>query len=132
MREAVGTLWSATMMLEHLGQKPAADRLMRPIEKVTADPSLHTPVALNIVWGVLQVPVGAAADVSSSIVSIRFLVSEAGVLDRLPADPAEARIDGRVIAVARLASQEAAWTKAHAGTSVSMRFTLLFLPFAAN
>jgi tartrate dehydrogenase/decarboxylase / D-malate dehydrogenase len=31
------------MMLEHLGQKPAADRLMRAIEKVTADPSLHTP-----------------------------------------------------------------------------------------
>jgi len=31
------------MMLEHLGQKPAADRLMRAIEKVTADPTLHTP-----------------------------------------------------------------------------------------
>jgi tartrate dehydrogenase/decarboxylase / D-malate dehydrogenase len=39
----IGTFWSATMMLEHLGQKPAADRLMRAIEKVTADPSLHTP-----------------------------------------------------------------------------------------
>jgi tartrate dehydrogenase/decarboxylase / D-malate dehydrogenase len=39
----VGTFWSATMMLEHLGQKPAADRLMRAIEKVTADPALHTP-----------------------------------------------------------------------------------------
>src|SRR5215468_5401542 len=39
----VGTFWSATMMLEHLGDKPAADRLMRAIEKVTADPSLHTP-----------------------------------------------------------------------------------------
>ena len=43
MRKAVGTLWSATMMLEYLGQKPAADRLMRAIEKVTADPTLHTP-----------------------------------------------------------------------------------------
>jgi tartrate dehydrogenase/decarboxylase/D-malate dehydrogenase len=31
------------MMLEYLGQKPAADRLMRAIEKVAADPSLHTP-----------------------------------------------------------------------------------------
>ena len=31
------------MMLEHLGHKPAADRLMRAIEKVTADPALHTP-----------------------------------------------------------------------------------------
>src|SRR5262249_28351505 len=39
----IGALWSATMMLEHLGQKPAADRLMRAIEKVTADSSLHTP-----------------------------------------------------------------------------------------
>jgi tartrate dehydrogenase/decarboxylase/D-malate dehydrogenase len=31
------------MMLEHLGEKQAADRLMRAVEKVTADPSLHTP-----------------------------------------------------------------------------------------
>jgi tartrate dehydrogenase/decarboxylase / D-malate dehydrogenase len=39
----VGTFWTATMMLEHLGEKPAAGRLMRAIERVTADPSLHTP-----------------------------------------------------------------------------------------
>jgi tartrate dehydrogenase/decarboxylase/D-malate dehydrogenase len=39
----IGTFWTATMMLEHLGDKPAADRLMRAIEKVTAEPSLHTP-----------------------------------------------------------------------------------------
>jgi tartrate dehydrogenase/decarboxylase / D-malate dehydrogenase len=39
----IGTFWSATLMLEHLGHRPAADRLMRAIEKVTADPSLHTP-----------------------------------------------------------------------------------------
>jgi tartrate dehydrogenase/decarboxylase/D-malate dehydrogenase len=39
----VGTFWTATMMLEHLGEKPAAERLMRAIERVTADPSLHTP-----------------------------------------------------------------------------------------
>ena len=39
----VATLWSASMMLEHLGEKPAADRLMAAIEQVTADPSLHTP-----------------------------------------------------------------------------------------
>ena len=31
------------MMLEHLGEKPAAERLMRAVERVTADPSLHTP-----------------------------------------------------------------------------------------
>jgi tartrate dehydrogenase/decarboxylase / D-malate dehydrogenase len=39
----VGTFWTTTMMLDHLGEKAAADRLMRAIEKVTADPSLHTP-----------------------------------------------------------------------------------------
>src|SRR3712207_5423475 len=39
----VGTFWSATMMLEHLGENAAATRLMRAIERVTADPSLHTP-----------------------------------------------------------------------------------------
>jgi tartrate dehydrogenase/decarboxylase / D-malate dehydrogenase len=31
------------MMLEHLGEKAAAQRLMRAVEKVTADPSFHTP-----------------------------------------------------------------------------------------
>jgi tartrate dehydrogenase/decarboxylase/D-malate dehydrogenase len=31
------------MMLEHLREKPAAERLMRAVEQVTADPSLHTP-----------------------------------------------------------------------------------------
>jgi len=39
----VGTFWTATMMLEHLGEKAAADRLMGAIEQVTADPTLHTP-----------------------------------------------------------------------------------------
>jgi tartrate dehydrogenase/decarboxylase / D-malate dehydrogenase len=39
----IGTFWSATMMLEHLGEKGAADRLVRAIEKATADPALHTP-----------------------------------------------------------------------------------------
>lgn len=39
----IGTFWSAVMMLEHLGEKPAADRLMRAIERVTANPELHTP-----------------------------------------------------------------------------------------
>jgi tartrate dehydrogenase/decarboxylase/D-malate dehydrogenase len=31
------------MMLEHLGEQPAADRLMAAIERVTADPRFHTP-----------------------------------------------------------------------------------------
>ena len=39
----VATFWSAAMMLEHLGEKPAAERLMNAVEHVTADPSLHTP-----------------------------------------------------------------------------------------
>jgi tartrate dehydrogenase/decarboxylase/D-malate dehydrogenase len=39
----VGTFWSASMMLEHLGERAAAERLMRAIERVTADPLLHTP-----------------------------------------------------------------------------------------
>ncbi len=39
----IGTFWSAVMMLEHLGEQPAAARLMRAIERVTADPKLHTP-----------------------------------------------------------------------------------------
>src|SRR6185437_209844 len=39
----VGTFWSAVMMLEHLGERAAAGRLMRAIERVTADATLHTP-----------------------------------------------------------------------------------------
>jgi tartrate dehydrogenase/decarboxylase / D-malate dehydrogenase len=39
----VGAFWTASMMLEHLGEKRAADRLMRAIERVTADARLHTP-----------------------------------------------------------------------------------------
>jgi tartrate dehydrogenase/decarboxylase/D-malate dehydrogenase len=39
----VGTFWSSVMLLEHLGEKRAADRLMKAIEQVTADPRFHTP-----------------------------------------------------------------------------------------
>jgi tartrate dehydrogenase/decarboxylase / D-malate dehydrogenase len=38
----VGTFWSAVMMLEHLGESGAAARLMQAIERVIADPALHT------------------------------------------------------------------------------------------
>ena len=38
----VGTFWSCVMLLEHLGENTAAQRLMRAIEKVTATPALHT------------------------------------------------------------------------------------------
>ncbi|NGM36976.1 tartrate dehydrogenase [Methylobacterium sp. DB0501] len=39
----VATFWTACQMLDHLGEKPAADRLMHAVERVTADPGLHTP-----------------------------------------------------------------------------------------
>ncbi len=39
----IGTFWSVVMMLEHLGEPHAAARLMRAIERVTADKRLHTP-----------------------------------------------------------------------------------------
>ncbi|QPC88294.1 tartrate dehydrogenase [Mesorhizobium sp. NBSH29] len=39
----VGTFWSASMMLAHLGEGQAADRLMRAIERVTRDSTFHTP-----------------------------------------------------------------------------------------
>jgi tartrate dehydrogenase/decarboxylase / D-malate dehydrogenase len=38
----LGTFWSVVMMLEHLGEAGAAARVMKAIERVTADPALHT------------------------------------------------------------------------------------------
>jgi tartrate dehydrogenase/decarboxylase/D-malate dehydrogenase len=38
----VGTFWTVVMMLEHVGEKEAAQRLMQAIEHVTANPKLHT------------------------------------------------------------------------------------------
>lgn len=38
----IGTLWSVVMLLEHLGEMDAAARLMKAIEHVTANTSLHT------------------------------------------------------------------------------------------
>jgi len=38
----VGTFWSCVMLLEHLGETAAAQRLMQVIETVTATPALHT------------------------------------------------------------------------------------------
>ena len=38
----VGTFWSCVMLLEHLGEREAAARLMRAVEAITADPKLHT------------------------------------------------------------------------------------------
>jgi tartrate dehydrogenase/decarboxylase / D-malate dehydrogenase len=39
----IGTFWTGVLMLEHLGERAAAGRLMRAIERVTADKRLHTP-----------------------------------------------------------------------------------------
>ena len=38
----IGTFWSIVMMLEHLGEFEAGQKLMKAIEKVTANPALHT------------------------------------------------------------------------------------------
>ena len=38
----IGTFWSVVMLLEHLGEAEAAQRVMNAIEAVTADPALHT------------------------------------------------------------------------------------------
>lgn len=38
----VGTFWSVVMLLEHLNENAAAQRLMKAIEAVTANPALHT------------------------------------------------------------------------------------------
>ena len=39
----VGTFWTAAMMLDHLGEKSAAESLMLAVEAVTANQDLHTP-----------------------------------------------------------------------------------------
>jgi tartrate dehydrogenase/decarboxylase/D-malate dehydrogenase len=38
----IGTFWSAVMMLDFLGEKALASKLMQAIEKVTANSKLHT------------------------------------------------------------------------------------------
>jgi len=38
----IGTFWSVVMLLEHVGEVDAAQRLMTAIEGVTANPALHT------------------------------------------------------------------------------------------
>lgn len=39
----IGTLWTACLMLDHLGEAEASSCLMRAIEQVTADERFHTP-----------------------------------------------------------------------------------------
>src|SRR6266436_6186727 len=39
----IGTFWTGEMMLRHLGENAAADRVMQAIESVTANPALHPP-----------------------------------------------------------------------------------------
>lgn len=39
----LGTFWTACLMLDHLGEQRAANRLMNAIERVTADERFHSP-----------------------------------------------------------------------------------------
>jgi len=41
----IGTFWSAVMMLDNLGEKDAASRLMNAIERVTADKRSTRPIS---------------------------------------------------------------------------------------
>ncbi|HEX6138012.1 MAG TPA: tartrate dehydrogenase [Casimicrobiaceae bacterium] len=38
----IGTFWSVVMLLQHLGEAEAAERVMNAIEQVAASPALHT------------------------------------------------------------------------------------------
>ncbi len=38
----IGTFWSVVMLLQHLGESEAAERVMSAIEQVTANPTFHT------------------------------------------------------------------------------------------
>jgi tartrate dehydrogenase/decarboxylase/D-malate dehydrogenase len=61
----VGTFWSAVMMLEHLGEPAAANRLMKAVERVTADSRFHTPdlggkaKTADVTAGVIEAIIGA-------------------------------------------------------------------------
>ena len=39
----IGAVWAGAMMLEHLGEKQAAARIVRAIEKVTSEGKVRTP-----------------------------------------------------------------------------------------
>jgi tartrate dehydrogenase/decarboxylase / D-malate dehydrogenase len=39
----IATFWTGAMMLDHLGERDGAGLLMAAIERVTADPTFHTP-----------------------------------------------------------------------------------------
>ncbi|MEM8814050.1 MAG: isocitrate/isopropylmalate family dehydrogenase, partial [Pseudomonadota bacterium] len=39
----IGTFWSSAMLLDHLGEVDASERLMKAIEHVTANTNCHTP-----------------------------------------------------------------------------------------
>ena len=39
----IGTFWSASMLLEHIGETDAANRLMNGVERITAEKRFHTP-----------------------------------------------------------------------------------------
>jgi tartrate dehydrogenase/decarboxylase/D-malate dehydrogenase len=65
----IGTFWSIVMLLEHLGEKNAAALVMKAIEQVTADPSLHTR-DLGGTATTVQVTEAVCAQIAASPVAI--------------------------------------------------------------
>jgi tartrate dehydrogenase/decarboxylase / D-malate dehydrogenase len=61
----IGTFWSVVMLLEHLGEAEAAKRVMKAIECVTANPSLHTR-DLGGTAGTAQVTEAVCAQIAAS------------------------------------------------------------------
>jgi tartrate dehydrogenase/decarboxylase/D-malate dehydrogenase len=63
----IGTFWSVVMLLEHLGESAAAQRVLAAIERVTADPALHTrdlggtAVTVQVTEAVCSAVLGAAS-----------------------------------------------------------------------
>ena len=66
----VGTFWSVVMLLEHLGETAAAERVMKAIEYVTANTSLHTR-DLGGTATTAQVTEAMCAQIASSAKALR-------------------------------------------------------------
>ena len=62
----IGTFWSTVMMLEHLGEAEAAQRVMKATENITANRSLHTR-DLGGVAMTLQVTEAICSEIVNSV-----------------------------------------------------------------
>jgi len=71
----IGTFWTVVMMLEHLGEAQAAQRLMRAIESVTANTKLHTrdlggtATTADVTAAVCAASISQASNASSGVPS---------------------------------------------------------------